>query len=197
MRRRLSYDDDDDNDGDPSVLQIMMTVEKLKAYTRKLKRGEEQWTRRTLEFRKQSAFVRDTTKRLRSKAHTLRQKLVKINSGKESCPPPDDVSQNTEDDDERTSIRNWSNDQVVEWIRLTLKMEDVARAFQAEEINGFMLVQLNDRQLEQIGVSEESRRNLILSAVNTELGIRREILEETSSMNACVDSAENVDVGDE
>ena len=57
-----------------------------------------------------------------------------------------------------------------------------------------MLVQLNDRQLEQIGVSEESCRNLILSAVNTELGIRREILEETSSMNACVDSAENVHV---
>ena len=68
MRRRLSHDDGD-NDGDPSVLQIMMTVEKLKADTRK--RREERSSGRIgpdqKAIRVAERYVRDRSLRNRCK----------------------------------------------------------------------------------------------------------------------------------
>lgn len=140
---------------------VLTTIEKCKSGTTKLAKSKEEWIIKRKNVLKYAASVSQKTDVLRKKIKALKDAL-----GVENAESNEDDGVN----EDSYGIQTWTAEEVSDWVR-DMDLPDAAAALKEADINGFVLTQLNRRQLTEIGVQDMTRQNILLGAVNRELGL--------------------------
>ena len=152
-----------------TMLDVMKTIEKLKSYTKKIEKGEDRLARLRRNLMLRSKVFQEKISMCKTKQRGFMRETSETNDENVW------ISQDNNDDGASSyeaSIRAWTPRDVYEWVlEQTSADKVVADLFLKEEINGFMLVQINDRQLEQIGIENVETRRCILHGLDRALGI--------------------------